>query len=262
MQYRIVLLALCLLSDVSAQRIPAVADLKAVAREDDGDREIIARFMAAVRVQEAALRGVETEMEIAAKVPRLQKEARLRTLRTTSVEGRVAFHAISSSGDGGVRREIIARYLALESQPASGAAENITPTLYKFKRRTRLEQAGRLVHVFRLEPRKKAAGLFKGELWIDDETGMPLRESGQFVRNPSIVLKSIRFTREFEIRDGIAVPMRTAGIVETRMAGTVELNIGYRNFSCLDGPAIPDRSSADSPLESPSTQHVTATEQE
>ena len=55
MQYRIALFALCRLSTICAQRMPERTDHEAASPEaaagkDDANREIITRFMAAVRV--------------------------------------------------------------------------------------------------------------------------------------------------------------------------------------------------------------------
>ena len=72
-------------------------------------------------------------------------------------------------------------------------------------------------------------GLFKGELWIDRETGMPLRESGQLVKNPSVFIKRIRFVREYHILDDIAVPTRIESDVDSRLVGRAELRIEFSN---------------------------------
>jgi len=221
-----------LLADAVGESVPS----KKSSGVDEANSPLIARYTAAVRIQAAALRGVDTEMEITAKVPKLHRESQLRTLRRTSIEGQIRFETIASSGDNGVKREIIARYLDFESQSApvndSKSIGPVKPGLYKFRLKNTFERAGRIIHIFQIEPRKKAMGLFKGELWIDDETGMPLRESGQLVKTPSIVFKKIRFVREYEIREGISIPKRTMSTAETRLAGTVQLNICYRNFAC------------------------------
>ena len=66
---------------------------------------------------------------------------------------------------------------------------------------------GREVYIFHLSPRKKLVGLFKGEIWIDSATYMPVRESGRLVKTPSIFLKNVDFVRFYDIRDGVAVPL-------------------------------------------------------
>ena len=47
-----------------------------------------------------------------------------------------------------------------------------------------------------MTPRKKRAGLFKGEIWIDAATYLRVQESGYLVKNPSIFLKKVAFVTE------------------------------------------------------------------
>jgi hypothetical protein len=94
------------------------------------------------------------------------------------------------------------------------------------------------VHVFNLTPRRKAMGLFKGELWIDPETALPLREAGELVKSPSIFLKKIQFAREYEIVDGMAVPKHVESRINTRVWGPAEVSINYRNFTKAEDAAL------------------------
>jgi hypothetical protein len=87
------------------------------------------------------------------------------------------------------------------------------------------------VYVLQLKPREKKVGLFKGELWLDAETYMPVRESGSFVKSPSFMLKKMQFVRDYELQNGVSIPQRTESRVETRFFGRVELNINYLTFS-------------------------------
>ena len=103
----------------------------------------------------------------------------------------------------------------------------MTELNYKFRLKTIVEQLGRRVQVLALTPRKKKEGLFKGELWIDEATGMPVRESGQLVKNRNWWIKRILFVRTYELCDGLALPASIDSTVETRVAGNVELNIRF-----------------------------------
>ncbi len=102
------------------------------------------------------------------------------------------------------------------------------------------------MQILELTPRKKAVGLFKGELWIDAQTGMPVRESGEFVKTPSVFLKKIAFVRDYELRDGVAFPSHIASTVDTRIVGRAELQIYFTNFAkqeaADDGDAAGDAS--------------------
>jgi hypothetical protein len=60
---------------------------------------------------------------------------------------------------------------------------------------------------------------------------MPVRESGQFVKMPSVFLKKVEFTREYEIHDGIAIPKHLESKADVRLVGRAELNMDFSNFS-------------------------------
>jgi hypothetical protein len=80
--------------------------------------------------------------------------------------------------------------------------------------------------------------LFKGELWLDAETCLPVRESGRFVKSPSIFLRRIEFVREYDIRDGVAIPRQIESTVETRLVGKAELTVRFHNISLAENPAL------------------------
>jgi hypothetical protein len=84
--------------------------------------------------------------------------------------------------------------------------------------------------VFELKPRHKRLGLFKGELWLDPETCLPLHEGGRLVKSPSVWVKKMEFARYYEIIDGVSYLKRMETKTETRIVGKAELNIEYANF--------------------------------
>ena len=128
---------------------------------------------------------------------------------------------------------MIARYLAAEVQTGAGndAPFAITPANYNFKYKGLSEEYGRQVYVFGLTPRKKRGGLFKGELSLDSRTYLPLRASGRFVKNPSILVRRIEFIREYEIHNGIAITRRIQSTVQTRLFGKAELTVEFSRLS-------------------------------
>ena len=94
-----------------------------------------------------------------------------------------------------------------------------------------LEQGGVKVHILSVSPRKKRVGLFKGEIWVDAATYLPVRESGTFVRNPSVFLKKVEFVREYEIRQGLLLPTHIESRIETRLVCRAEVKINFSNFA-------------------------------
>ncbi len=193
---------------------------------------MVNRYLQATQAQQSALRGGTEEVDIDAAVPKFKKQGKLHALRSISKLGKITYHALGFSGDNVVKTEVIANYLKAEVESAKGPSNaSITPQNYKFKYKGTEDWNGRPVYVLQLKPREKKVGLFKGELWLDAETYMPVRESGSFVKSPSFMLKKMQFVRDYELQNGVSLPQRTESRVETRFFGKVELNINYLTFS-------------------------------
>ena len=191
------------------------------------DSELIRKYLNAMQIQDVARQGSVQEVTIEARLPKLNRQATLRTLRRISPSGEITYQTLDAQGDGVVRREVIARYLSAESQERETERIAITPSHYRFRFARTVEQAGRRIHIFELAPKKKQVGLFKGELWVDGQTGLPVHESGRFVKSPSIFIKRIVFARDYEDHDGLNLPARIRSTVESRIAGRAELDIRF-----------------------------------
>jgi hypothetical protein len=203
-------------------------ELPAVDRAESADgHEIVYRYLAAAEIQKAALRGSEVEVRIQARLCKLGREGAVRALRRISSSDEVSYVTLDSTGDSTVKRQVIARFLTGDTEYRAPTSVAITPANYEF--RFKGTRSG--VHVFQLKPRKKRVGLFKGELWLDAETGMPVRESGEFARSPSIFLKRVRFVRDYEMHGNVSLPQHLEITVETRLAGRAELHIEFNKFT-------------------------------
>jgi len=198
---------------------------------DDANLPIIAQYQDATKTQQAALRGAQMDVAIDAKLPRLEKQGKLIALRTISTLGKIGYKILGFQGDDTIKQEVIARFITAEMEAAKPEDIAITPANYKFRHKGSMEQNGQRVELFQLTPKKKRTGLFKGDLWLDAKTGMPVRESGVFVKTPSMMLKKVEFTREYEIHDGIAIPKHLASTADVRLVGRAELNMDFTNFS-------------------------------
>ncbi len=200
---------------------------------------VMETYTAASSAQSERLRGTSMEVEIEASLPKLKKHGRLQALRRISRLGRISYEIIHFEGDKSIKGDVIARYLTADTQTeASDGSLAITPANYKFKYKGMATNDGRTVHVFQLTPRKKRVGLFKGELWLDAETCLPVRESGRLVKLPSIFLRRIEFVRECEIHDGLVYPHSIDSVVDTRLVGKAELRVRFHNFSLPESSAV------------------------
>ena len=199
---------------------------------DASDSVILQRYLAASELQKTAMHGVRSDVDIDATLPKLKKEGRMHALRTISKVGQVTYRALGFSGDTTIKKDVIARYLTAEVRAqGSGQDISITPLNYKFKFKGLQEHYGQRVYVFNVQPRKKEVGLFKGEVWLDPDTCMPLREQGRFVKNPSIFFKKMDFVRLYELHDGVSRPQHIDSVVQTRIVGPVQLSINFDNYT-------------------------------
>ena len=203
--------------------------------------DVLNRYVAASQEQQARLRDSAMEVEIDARIPRLKREGSLHALRLITRVGRITYEAIRSAGDKMVNKDVIARYLTAEAEASKGIVDSqgkpqslaITPENYKFRQKAVMTTGSQQVYIFQVTPKKKRLGLFKGEIWVDAETGMPLRESGRLVKSPSVFLKKVDFVREYQLVDGLALPVRVESRIDTRLVGLAELDIRYSNYSFL-----------------------------
>ena len=129
---------------------------------------------------------------------------------------------------------MIARFIQAEVEQTRSEDVAITPANYKFRHKGTIQKNGpnpQSIEMFSITPKKKRVGLFKGDLWLDAKTGMPVRESGVFVKTPSVFLKKVEFVQEYEIHDGIAIPKHLASTADVRLVGRAELNMDFTNFT-------------------------------
>lgn len=197
---------------------------------------IIDQYVQAAQAQQDILRGGSMEVQIDASVPRLKQHGRLYALRNISKVGKVTYRVLGFQGNNTVKKEVIARYLQAEQQGQGDRKLAVLPDNYKFKYKgERAVNGGEDVYVFHLAPHKKRVGLFKGELWLDARTYLPVYEKGRLVKNPSIFFKKVDFERNYAIRNGVPVPQTMSSVIQTRLVGKVELSISYSKFSSDTG---------------------------
>ncbi|MCS7316219.1 MAG: sigma-E factor regulatory protein RseB domain-containing protein [Bryobacterales bacterium] len=191
--------------------------------------DLLGRYLTAVESQQNRAADLAMHVEIDAEVPRLRRSGRLQALRFITRLGQITYRILRFEGDESVKKDIIARYLAAEQKAKAEHGEDIaiTPANYRFRYKGTADYAGRTAYVFQVTPKHKRIGLFKGELWIDSQTFLPLREWGEMVKNPSVFLRNVYFVRDYFIRDDVALPRRVLSDISTRLVGKVRLTIWF-----------------------------------
>jgi hypothetical protein len=187
--------------------------------------QIINRYLQASQAEPPKTGPVEVDIDAA--IPKLNVHGRLQALRRISDVGKITYRVLGFQGDNSVKSQVIARYLQAEQESQDKQGLSLTPANYKFKLKGARVANGQDVYVFQVAPRAKRVGLFKGEVWLDAKTCLPVFEKGRFVKNPSIFFRKVDFERAFAIQNGSAVPARMRSTIDTRFAGKVNLSVAY-----------------------------------
>jgi len=215
------------------------AVFRPVAMEDTGGAsQAFAHYLASI--DRAPARGPET-IEIDASLPKLKKQGTLRAIRRINAAGEPEFQVLETGGDRMVRQQVIERYLTAQITaaeiPASSVA--ITPANYEFRYQGVVETGDTEAYAFQIKPRKKRAGLIAGELWLDAETGLPVRQSGRLVKSPSFFVRSVGITRETVLARGAARKLVTHLSVETRLVGPADLTVTETPLEVIYANLVP-----------------------
>lgn len=212
--------------------------------------EIVDRYISAVQAERARAQDLSMEMDIDAKIPRLRRSGRMQAFKFIPRLGQIVYRIIRFDGDETVKRDVIARYLTAEKEARTklGGSMAITPQNYRFKYKGTADWLGQTAHVFQVTPKQKRIGLFKGELWIDSKTYLPLREWGELVKNPSVFLRNVYFVRDYYIWEGLSIPRRIISDVSTRLVGKAHLTIWFNNYALGEPAGMSLANGADSSL--------------
>jgi hypothetical protein len=175
-------------------------------------------------------------INIHAAIPKLEKTGRLLAIRHLEPTSESRYEVVQLAGDPTVKEQVIMRYLQAQQRAAEipAASIAIAPANYKFAYKRVVDDGERQTYVFQITPRHKREGLIKGELWLDECTGVPIRQSGRLVKSPSIFIKRIAITQENTVREGIIESRLTHITIETRLIGRAELVIEERPLASPD----------------------------
>ena len=190
-------------------------------------KPVLARYTALLDQSSRRLDCRRVGVEIEASLPKLARHGRLRAIREMVNPGKPEYHDLQMEGDHTVRQQVIARYLSADAQAAAlpSGATAVTPANYKFRYIGAIGSATALTYVFEISPRKRRAGLIRGELWIDSASGLATRKVGRVVKNPSVFVRRVDIVQDIYIRDEAPYLRVTHLGVDTRLAGRAELTI-------------------------------------
>lgn len=172
-------------------------------------------------------------LDIEASIPGLGKRASLSAIRRDPADeegGKPRYEVLASAGDRTVRQQVIARYVSAEGDAAAlpAASVAIAPENYRFRYAGSITDGASPVYIFEITPRKKRAGLLRGQLWIDSATGAAVRVTGYLVKRPSLFLRRIEITRDTILRGSVVFARVTHVEIDARLIGRAELTVTER----------------------------------
>jgi hypothetical protein len=187
--------------------------------------ETLDRYLAS-RDQQPACSDSVFNVQIDASIPALHKQGSMSGLKLVSYTGQIVYRGLRFTGDKLVKTAVIARFLDHDTNPAERTGDvAVSRQNYWFTYDKTSDYNGLAAYVFLLKPRRKQAGLFRGELWVAADTAAPLRLWGDLVRSSSIFIRSFRLVQDYQTNDGCSQPLRLLLTAHTRIAGTVEMVI-------------------------------------
>jgi hypothetical protein len=207
-----------------------------VVLDESGPALAFGRYLASIQERNAFTESGPIAMEIDASLPGLDKRGSMLAVRQTGASERSEYSAMKFDGDSTVKQQVIARYLAAQEQaeelPYSSTA--VTPANYKFRYAGSLVTDGSAVYIFQITPKKKRAGLIRGQIWIDSATGIAVRQTGRFVKRPSVLIRRIEVARDTTLRDGLSYSRVTHIAIDIRLIGRAELTITESPLLTMD----------------------------
>jgi hypothetical protein len=195
---------------------------------------VVERYVSASQAQREAMFGAQMDIKIEGRLTELREKGEMNVVGSMSKQGELSHEMLNFEGDKRIKTDVIARFLELEEKTKTyGGALKVGPQDYEFRIKAILKQDLKTTYVFEVSPRKNGVDKFRGEVWIDGATGMPLREAGRFVKSPSLWLTNLRFVRDYELHNGISVVKRFQSSTDVRILGVgrAELDVNFSNFS-------------------------------
>jgi len=170
---------------------------------------------------------------IHAELPDTSQSGEFEVERKFEAPHTLLFTPVHFTGDGFVKSNVITRLLQSEVdhvQKDDPAQTAISPTNYKFSYKGASRVQNRLVHVYQVKPHKKHAGLFKGRVYLDAQTGTLVRVEGNVVKSPSFFVKHIEFVQDYADVQSFTLPVHIHSEAKARIVGRTIVDIVHRNY--------------------------------
>jgi hypothetical protein len=192
-------------------------------------------------MQSAELVSYSSITVIRAELPQSSQYGEFELQRHYSAPRTLQFKAVRFIGDNFVKSNIIVRLLQSEVdhvQKDDTARTSLNRENYKFSYKGINQINGRQVLVYQVKPHKKQAGLFKGRVSLDSYSGRLVRVEGSVVKSPSLFIRRIDFTQDYEDFGEFTFPVHTHSEAQTRLVGRTVVDILQSDYQPVTTPKV------------------------
>jgi|SRR5271166_6264564 len=183
-------------------------------------------------VQAERLASYSTNIRILAQMPDISQHGEYELEKRYAAPRTLLFKALQFRGDN-FTKHIILRLLTSEVehlQKDDPALTAITSDNYKISYLGASELAGRLTYGYRLKPRQKRKGLFKGRIYLDAYSGSLVRDEGRLVKSSSLFVRKIDFVQDFADIDCFTLPVHIRSEAQARFVGRTIVDIYEEDY--------------------------------
>jgi outer membrane lipoprotein-sorting protein len=153
-----------------------------------------------------------------------------------------SYTILSQSGSQFIRNHVLEAVLDREKEinlPGIREASWITSANYEMKLKPGgvQRQDGRDCLVLAITPRRKAANMIEGTLWVDARDGEIVRLEGSATQSPSIFTGPAHVMRQYASVSGFAMATQARAVSDSFLLGQTVVTIDYRDYQIQLSPA-------------------------
>jgi hypothetical protein len=156
---------------------------------------------------------------------------------TYSAEAGKTFQIIDESGSHLLLNHVLKRLLQTEQDDSHQRTASLTPSNYTFIFQTGVNENGRQLYVFAVEPKVKNKLLYRGKIWIDAKDYAVVRVEAEPAENPSFWIKKTEIQHVYAKSGEFWLPQRNLSKSNVRLGGTAVLSIDYGTYQ-FEKPAL------------------------
>ena len=184
-------------------------------------------------LQDERLESFSAATVILADLPSLAQQGEYKVHKRYTAPSNLEFDSGYYVGDGFVKTNVIIRLLQSEVDRVRRRENALTAVVasnYKFSHVGTVLINGRSVHSYKVTPRLKRPGLFKGRIYLDPSTGALVRTEGTLVKTPSFFIKRIVFAQDYAQFGDFTFPVHVHVVAFTRLVGRAVVEIYHRDY--------------------------------